>query len=131
MNKKIKHIIAAGLLVLGIGMILVPSNSYAVNVIADQCKATPTAANPTPAICKDQNATPATLISTIVNVLLFIVGIISVVVIIIGGIMYATSSGDAGQVTKAKNTVLYAVVGLVVAILAFAIVKFVISKFTP
>ena len=64
MNKKIKHIIAVGLLVLGIGMILVPSNSYAVNVIADQCKATPTAANPTPAICKDQNATPATLIST-------------------------------------------------------------------
>ena len=130
MNKKIKHIIAAGLLVLGIGMVLVPSNSYAVNVIADQCKAVPTASDPAPAICKDQGASPTNLIGTIISVLLFIVGAISVVMIIIGGIMYATSAGESGQVTKAKNTILYAVIGLVVAFLAFAIVQFVVIKFT-
>jgi hypothetical protein len=125
MIKKLKHIIAAGLLVLGVGMIFAPSNTYAVNVIADQC-----ASNPTSAICKDQGASPTNLIATIVNVLLFIVGAIAVVMIIIGGIMYATSAGDSGQVTKAKNTILYAVIGLVVAFLAFAIVQFVVTKFT-
>ena len=113
-------------MVLGIGMAFVPQNSYAfVNVIADQCTS-----DPTSAICKDKNTTPASLISTIVNVLLFILGAISVVIIIIGGIMYATSAGDAGQVTKAKNTIFYAVIGLVVAFLAFAIVQFVVTKFT-
>jgi len=86
MIKKLKHIIVAGLIVLGIGMTFVPQNSYAfVNVIADQCTS-----DPTSAICKDQNTTPASLISTIVNVLLFILGAISVVIIIIGGIMYAS-----------------------------------------
>ncbi|HEY8992705.1 MAG TPA: hypothetical protein VIM37_02535 [Candidatus Microsaccharimonas sp.] len=125
MIQKLKHIIAAGLLVLGVGMILVPSNSYAVNPIADQCKTDPSAI-----ICKDQGASPAKLIATIVNVLLFIIGAIAVIMIIIGGIMYATSAGDAGQVTKAKNTILYAVVGLVVAFLAYAIVNFVVLRFT-
>ena len=126
MIKKLKHIIAAWLFVTGIGLVLVPTNSYAVNVIADQCVSDPTAA-----ICKGaDSATPAKLISTIVNVLLFIVGAIAVVMIIIGGIMYATSAGDAGQVTKAKNTIFYAVIGLVVAFMAFAIVQFVVTKFT-
>ena len=125
MIQRIKQIIVAGLLVLGIGMVLVPTNSYAVNVIADQC-----ASDPSAAICKDQGASPATLIKTIVNVLLFIIGAISVIMIIIGGIMYTTSAGDSGQITKAKNTIMYAVIGLVIAFLAFAIVNFVISRFT-
>lgn len=69
-------------------------------------------------------------IKTIVNVLLFILGAIAVIMIIIGGIRYTTSNGDAGQVSSAKNTILYAVVGLVVAILAYAIVNFVVTTFT-
>jgi len=68
------------------------------------------------------------MIKTIVNVLLFILGAIAVVMIIIGGIRYTTSNGDAGSVKGAKDTILYAVVGLVVAILAYAIVNFVISS---
>ena len=68
-------------------------------------------------------------IKEIVNVLLFILGIISVIVIVIGGIRYTTSGGDSSQVTGAKNTVLYAVVGLIVAILAYAIVNFVVGAF--
>ncbi|MDO4773870.1 MAG: hypothetical protein Q4A37_01965 [Candidatus Saccharibacteria bacterium] len=68
------------------------------------------------------------LIAKIVNVLLFVIGIISVIMIIIGGIRYATSNGDANSVTGAKNTILYAVVGLVVAIFAYAIVNFVVTQ---
>jgi hypothetical protein len=70
------------------------------------------------------------IFKTITNVLLFVIGAISVIMLIIGGIRYVVSGGDAGAVTSAKNTILYAVVGIVVAILAYALVNFVITSFT-
>ncbi len=62
------------------------------------------------------------------KVLLFIIGAISVIMLIIGGIRYTVSQGDSSQVTSAKNTILYSIVGLVVAILAYAAVDFVIKN---
>lgn len=62
----------------------------------------------------------------ILTTLTYIIGAISVLMIIIGGIRYVTSNGDQNQITSAKNTILYAVIGLVVSILAYAIVAFVI-----
>lgn len=67
---------------------------------------------------------------TITNVLLFIIGAISVIMLIIGGIRYVVSGGDSSAVTSAKNTILYAVVGIVVAILAYALVNFVVGSFS-
>lgn len=124
MIQNIKRSIVAGLLILGIGLVFVPADASAVNVIAEQCTNTPDAA-----ICKDQDAGVGEIVTTIVNVLLFVIGAISVLMIIIGGLMYATSTGDSGRITKAKNTIMYAVVGLVVAFLAYAIVNFVIMQF--
>ena len=69
-------------------------------------------------------------IKTIVNMLLFILGAIAVVMIVIGGIRYTTSNGDSSAVTSAKNTILYSVVGLIVAIMAYAIVNFVVGAFS-
>ena len=63
----------------------------------------------------------------VTNVILYIVGIIAVIMLIIGGIRYVVSGGDAKKVTDAKNTVLYAIIGLVICFLAFAIVNFVIN----
>ncbi|MBO7718453.1 hypothetical protein J6S37_03105 [Candidatus Saccharibacteria bacterium] len=63
----------------------------------------------------------------VTNTILYIVGIIAVVMLIVGGIKYVISGGDSKKVTDAKNTVLYAIIGLVIAFLAFAIVNFVIS----
>jgi glucose uptake protein GlcU len=63
----------------------------------------------------------------VTNVILYIVGIIAVIMLIIGGIKYVVSGGDSKKVTDAKNTVLYAIIGLVICFLAFAIVNFVIS----
>ena len=63
----------------------------------------------------------------VTNTILYIVGIIAVIMLIIGGIKYVVSGGDAKKVTDAKNTVLYAIIGLVICFLAFAIVNFVIS----
>ena len=68
-------------------------------------------------------------IKNIVNVLLFILGAIAVVMIIIGGVRYTTSNGDASAIKGAKDTILYSVIGLIVAILAYAIVNFVLGAF--
>jgi len=56
-------------------------------------------------------------------------GIAAVIVIIIGGIMYSLSAGDSGRITKAKNMIFYAVVGLVVVLIAFAVTNFVSGRF--
>lgn len=67
--------------------------------------------------------------SEISSVLLFIVGAVAVIMIVIGGLRYVISGGDASQVQAAKNTILYALVGIIVAILAYAAVNFVIGSF--
>lgn len=65
---------------------------------------------------------------TVVNVMLFIIGALSVIMLIYGGIRYTVSGGDSGSVTSAKNTILYAIIGIIVAIFAYAIVNFVIDS---
>lgn len=65
---------------------------------------------------------------TIVNILLFIVGAVAVIMLVIGGLRYVTSNGDQNAVTGAKNTILYAIIGIVVAFLAYAAVNFVITQ---
>ena len=71
------------------------------------------------------------IFTTISNVMLFVVGAISVIMVVIGGLRYVISGGNSGNITAAKNTILYAVVGLVIAIMAYAIVNFVIGSFIP
>ena len=71
-----------------------------------------------------------TLMETVTGILNVVVGIIAVmavIVVIIGGVFFVTSQGDAGKVARARNTILYGVIGLVVALLAFAIVNFVLG----
>ena len=68
------------------------------------------------------------VIVKILNGIIGICGLIAVVYIVIGGINYMTSSGDAGKIKKARDTILYAVIGLIVVALAFALVNFVIVK---
>lgn len=70
------------------------------------------------------------IIAVIANILIVIVAAVSVIMIIVGGIKYTLTQGDQNAVTTAKHTVLYAVIGLIVAIVAYAIVNFVITTFT-
>ena len=65
---------------------------------------------------------------TITNIMFFIIGAVSVIMLIYGGIRYTTSGGNANNVTAAKNTIMYSIIGLVVAILAYAIVRFVVNQ---
>jgi len=73
----------------------------------------------------------AGIFTTITNTMLFMVGALSVVMLIFGGLRYVISGGNATTITAAKNTILYAIVGLVVAILAYAAINFVLSTLIP
>lgn len=87
---------------------------------------------PNSTICKNTRNSErkvSTFIQNIVSILMFALGAICVIVIIVGGIRYATADGDSGKITQAKNTILYAVVGLVVALLAYAITFFIVGNF--
>lgn len=68
-------------------------------------------------------------VAVIINFLLVAIGIVSVIMIIIGGFRYTLSNGDENSVRAAKDTILYAVIGLIVAILSFVIVNFVLGIF--
>jgi len=89
------------------------------------------------AACAQGNNTSDTLFGeesifkSITNILLFLIGAISVIMLIIGGIRYVISGGDQNQVTSAKNTILYAIVGIVIAFLAYAAVNFVTTSLAP
>jgi multisubunit Na+/H+ antiporter MnhB subunit len=75
------------------------------------------------------NASLQTQIKRIVNTALFLLGSIAVVMIVLGGIRYTISNGESSQIKSAKDTIMYAVIGLVVSILAYAIVNFVVDQF--
>jgi cytochrome bd-type quinol oxidase subunit 2 len=67
-------------------------------------------------------------IKLVINMFSIVVGIVAVIMIVLGGLKYITSSGDSNNITSAKNTILYAIVGLVVVALAQFIVRFVLGK---
>lgn len=136
MIKSIKQALSAALLlpavVLGVGLFAQPVPAHAAfeRGLADGAQS---------AQGKDQQGDAASLFGeggqggifrTITNVLLFLIGAISVIMLIIGGIRYVVSGGDSTAVQNAKNTILYAIVGVVVAILAYAVVNFVITSFS-
>ena len=67
-------------------------------------------------------------IQTIINWVLAILGIIAVIMVILGGFTYMTSRGEAAKTKQAKDTILYGIIGLIIALLAFAIVNFVLAN---
>lgn len=64
----------------------------------------------------------------ILNTIIFVTGSVAVLMIIVGGLRYALSGGDQGSISSAKNTILYAVIGLILAVSGYAIVNFVLSR---
>lgn len=130
--QKIKSIIAGMLLMLGVGtfsLALATPSFAAVDPQAQVCKGTGGSGGANGCSGNTNTADLTTVFKTVVNVLLYIIGAIAVIMIIVGAVRFTTSSGNASSVTAAKNTILYAIVGLVIAIFAYAIVNFVIGAF--
>lgn len=121
--KRIKLFIMAFALALTGIFALAPAGvaNAAIDPLAESCK------NSNSALCKSKDDNVTDTVGDIVNILLWAIGLLSVVMIIVGGIFYVISAGDSGKVAKAKNTIMYAVVGLIVALLAYAIVYWVRS----
>jgi hypothetical protein len=70
------------------------------------------------------------LVADVVNILSWIIGVVAVIMIIVGGFKYVTSNGDSNSIAGAKNTILYALIGLIVAALAQGLVQFVLRRVT-
>lgn len=70
------------------------------------------------------------VISTIINILSAIIGAVAVIMVIISGLRYVTSAGDAQKVSTAKSTLIYAIVGLVIVAVAQILVRFVFNTAT-
>lgn len=68
------------------------------------------------------------LTKSLINALLTILGAVAVISIVIGGLRYVTSDGDAGKIKSAKDVILYSVIGVIVAILSYAIVNFILDR---
>jgi hypothetical protein len=119
--KNIKYILLTLGIISSFGLATLPVATDAMNII--EC------GGQTGVICdsKDEKIEPK--IKIIVDSLLFILGALSVIMIVISGIKYTSSMGDSSAITSAKNTLLYSVIGLVVAIAAYAIVNFVLTQF--
>lgn len=124
--KRLKHIFVAAMIIIGLGaVVLAPSEVSAVNLFEETCSG-PNSSNE---ICSsaDNNNEANSLMRNIIQTLIFLIAAIAVIMIVIGGLKYVTSNGDTNQTTSAKNTILYSVVGLIVAIMAYGIVEFVID----
>lgn len=133
-NRFLKTASLAVFSILGFGA-LVLSPTAAANNICDQC-GNPN--GPPDDVCaaygcagyENSNDLQGTIIG-ILNGIIGGLGIIAVIFIIIGGINYVTSTGDSGKVKKAKDTILYALIGLVICALSYAIVNWVIMNAIP
>jgi hypothetical protein len=135
MFKKIKQLSITLVAVLTMSVpMLVPVTVHAQNDIQKGlCTGLNTASGTTDSCTGDSDSANQSLnsiITTVINVFSMVVGFVSVIMIIIGGFKYITSNGDSGNVTGAKNTIMYALIGLVVVALAQIIVRFVLAKAT-
>ena len=124
----IKRLSAGLLIALMIGLVpAAPAHALFENSVKQACEGTQL--NDTGS-CNPQAAGQKvhSVLATAVDIFSFVVGFISVLMIIIGGLKYITSGGDSNGVNSAKNTILYAVVGLVIVLLAQVIVRFIINR---
>lgn len=136
MIKKIKNYLVALAMVAAAGAPVVFAASASANAITDSvCSGVNTATDSGTGLsgssgCTSTDATTkvADIARLVINILSIIVGVVAVVMIIIGGFKYITSGGDSGKVGGAKNTLIYAIIGLILVALAQVIVNIVLSK---
>lgn len=122
MRQRIK-LFTATLCLAFIALFMVPATVQAAPVdVLQKCNAEST-------VCQGTNQNSIFgVLKQVINLLITVAGIVSVIMIVVGGIKYSTSGGDAKAISSGKDTIVYSVIGLVVAIMSFAIVNFVLGK---
>ena len=126
---RMKRIVLSIVIVAGFGMTMAPAVAQAATATQTACAALTSDANTS---CTDTSggANVNTLVKTIINILSVLVGVVAVIMIIVGGLKYITSNGDSSAISSAKNTIIYAIIGLVIVAMAQFIVQFVINRTT-
>lgn len=133
MIKKLTSLLAAFSILL---VFLVPQTVVAVDVFQPTCSGGEFSHSDS-TLCKSNENQPSTgnkiygqngVLTRVAKLMAVIVGIASVIMIIIGGFKYVTSSGDPSNVKSAKDTIIYALVGILIAVSTQSIVVFVLSK---
>ena len=112
-------------------LMLIPVTVYAADVFSTACKDIQSSS-----VCQDVTKSagknplfgPEGVLTTTISLLSLVVGIISVLIIIVAGIRFTTSQGDAHTVNSARNQIIYSIVGIIIAALAQVIVLFVLKK---
>jgi hypothetical protein len=125
-RKTIAYITTLGLAAVSLASILFAPTSFAFNLSIEDGANSARGADQAADLFGNSG-----IFTTVTNVMLFIVGAISVIMVVIGGLRYVVSGGNSGNITTAKNTILYAIVGLIIAIMAYAVINFVIGSFVP
>ena len=128
MSNKLKSILISTLMVavmvFGVSIIYQTGNTEIAGAINSEITSGMNATSAGTSTPTDANV----VIKNVTNIMFFIIGAVSVIMLIYGGIRYTTSGGNTNSVTAAKNTVIYSIVGLVISILACAIVNFVVTN---
>ena len=128
MSKKLKNILISTLtvavMVFGVSIIYQTGNTEIAGAVNSEITSGMNATSAGTSTPTDANV----VIKNVTNIMFFIIGAVSVIMLIYGGIRYTTSGGNTNSVTAAKNTVIYSIVGLVISILAYAIVNFVVTN---
>lgn len=129
--KRLRLLLAGFVFIGALGAI--GSSASAFDLLSDACSK-----NPEATACKDNDTSQTTTdnsiygpngaIGKVVRIMSIIIGVAAVIVIIIAGIQYMTSTGDATNVNNAKNAIIYALIGLLVAVIAQVLVLFVIGR---
>ena len=128
MSKKLKNILISTLtvavMVFGVSIIYQTGNTEIAGAVNSEITSGMNATSAGTSTPTDANV----VIKNVTNIMFFIIGAVSVIMLIYGGIRYTTSGGNANSVTAAKNTVIYSIVGLVISIFAYAIVNFIVTN---
>lgn len=129
MLRHLKHLIAA----LSIGLAVITPLALPVMVSAQSnvpsiCEGVKATGSPCEPVETEPRDRLAAILKTIIDIFSMIVGFVAVLMIIVGGFKYVTSGGDSGNISSAKNTIIYALVGLAIVALSQFIVRFVLAK---
>ena len=124
----IKLAVASALLVPSLAA--APVGAQGADIQQQLCGGAETLTVGNPQDCTDPDAEESVnnLITTVINIISVLVGVVAVIMIIWGGFKYITSGGDSSNISAAKNTILFAIVGLIIVALAQIIVRFVLSR---
>ncbi len=128
--KHIKNLLLGLAMVVSLGVVATPVLTHAAATPSTATDSACTAITGNTDCKTSSGVSVNSLIRTIINILSFVVGVVAVIMVIIGGFNYVTSGGDSNKVSSAKNTIIYALVGLVIVALSQVLVQFVFNQAT-